>query len=173
MQFRRLHSVIEDLQSSEISRQSCYCHVIPGVISALEEWGQLATNNPMLKTLLGMKNLMREIEESIEPLAFISNLLSGNDQDIQIVDLCSGKGVFSMLARHTAFKIAGMQKVRKIIMIDKQTKGRINLSHLEENTQSNLPSIEFHDIDIHSKQFMEVRPLLLPHCGNARGWYPL
>ena len=153
----RLCSTVEKLKSSPIAVCESYSIVIRAIIAALKEWECEGENQAnFIRTIIGMKNLLREIEESIEPLAFLSEILSDTEDDITVVDLCSGKGVFSMLARQTASKLAGTMRIKKIIMIDKQTKGKINLSHLHGLDTDNFPSIEFHDFDIHSKDFLQV-----------------
>ena len=162
MRFRRLSSAIEALQTSEIAQDESSSETIAAVIVALQEWDQIGVENQMLRSILGMKNLVREIEESIQPLLFISNVLAVLKQDVIIVDLCSGKGVFSMLARQTATTLMSA-RIQKILMVDKQTKGSINLNHLQGLISDKLPPIEFLDADIHTEEFAQALPLLYEH----------
>jgi hypothetical protein len=157
----RVNSTIQRLEISPFANDENYVNTIVQVITALRQWESEGQHQAMFRTLLGMKNLLREVEESIEPLTFLSKFLSDIDQDITIVDICSGKGVFSMLARQIAPCFSAEMKIKQIIMIDKQTKGKINLSHLHGLDDTCLPPIEFHDFDIHSTEFMKVLLVLL------------
>ena len=68
---------------------------------------------------MNKSSLLHEVEESIVTLGFLVNFIENmdkKDKPITIVDLCSGKGIFSLLASYL-FRYSS--SVDKIIMLDK------------------------------------------------------
>ena len=131
----------------------------PIVVSILQQWAEIADcsspeqNQPEMMGILNKNNLLHEVEESIVALGFFKTWLDQQQHQrhngnfsINLVDLCCGKGICSMLA---SYVFQGDPRVSKIIMLD-------NNSELD---WSHVSIVNRHAIQDH-------RPLIETHQGN-------
>lgn len=108
---------------------SSKCHELPEtgttntliqqVILILRQWGDEWAGRNEWQGILNKSSLLHEVEESIVTLGFLMEFINGRDENeepITIVDVCSGKGIFSMLA---SYIFRNNSHVAKIIMLDK------------------------------------------------------
>jgi hypothetical protein len=112
-------------------------------VAILRQWIETWGDDNQLQGLLNKSTLLHEIEESIVALALLIEWMMNRDIEtpITVVDVCCGKGVFSMLA---SYVFQGDQRVAKIIMLDKAN--NINWNHIgaanQEALGENRPRIE-------------------------------
>jgi hypothetical protein len=93
------------------------------VVAILNRWGETFAGKPGWQGLLNKSSLLHEIEESIVALHSLTEWMDdkkNNDEIIRdpiiIVDVCCGKGVFSMLA---SYVFQDDPRVKRIVMLDK------------------------------------------------------
>jgi hypothetical protein len=104
--------------------------LIPKVVLILREWGAKWAGDRELSGLLNKPNLLHEVEESIVALSLVMEWLDTNtDKEICepliLVDVCCGKGVFSMLA---SYIFQDDPRVTRIIMLDNDK--HVNWNHV-------------------------------------------
>lgn len=140
------------LQNTETIR-----NLIKEVSNILRQLGNRWGDDDEWQGILNKSTLLHEVEESILALGFLMDFIkNGNDRQLKmgskitIVDVCCGKGIFSMLA---SYIFQNETRVDKIIMLDK---GEINWDHCHILNQcardEGRPLIEtwkcnLHDID--------------------------
>lgn len=97
------------------------------VVSILRRWGKNWSGKKGWMGFLNKNSLLHEVEESIVSLESLIRWMDENrpSDGITIVDVCCGKGVFSLL---TSYVFEDDPRVEKIIMLDKAT---INWSHVK------------------------------------------
>eukprot|EP00978_Attheya_sp_CCMP212_P020052 scaffold57009_cov50-Attheya_sp.AAC.1 len=108
----------------------------------LRVWGEQWAGQPGWQTLLNKKSLQHEMEESIVTLGILMKQMDRfppNADPITVVDVCCGKGIFSMLA---SYMFQNDARVSKIIMLDKQQ--TINWNHIVASNQ--LASEEYRPV---------------------------
>ena len=113
------------------------------VIAILKQWANQWAGRPEWQSFLNKSSLLHEIEETIIVLHSLlkwMNNKSNSDKTITIVDVCSGKGVFSMVA---SYLFVHDLRVSKIVMLDKAI---INWNHItavnETAAEEQRPVIE-------------------------------
>jgi len=111
-----------------------YPRLTQKVVNILREWGNQWAGDHEWQGILNKSTLLHEIEESIVTLGFFMQFLDqlGENENVVIVDVCSGKGIFSMLASYIC---QGDSRVKQIIMLDK---GQIKWNHCHEINASAL-----------------------------------
>jgi len=134
--------------------------IIQQIVQILRNWGHVWAGEEKWQGILNKSTLLHEMEESIVALSLFMNYLDDAHgyEEISIappamalVDMCSGKGIFSMLA---SYVFRNDNRVNKIVMIDKAD---IKWEHIEYINklalQENRPLIEawqgcnLHEID--------------------------
>lgn len=136
----RVWDVIDELESSSKSRDANNSDTsVPSsfpsndklrkqVVAILKEWGDEWAGKSGWQTLLNKKSLMHEMEESVVALQIFNDWIEQRQTKatnnavlppVTLVDVCCGKGIFSMLASY--FYRGKISIVSDIIMIDKQT----------------------------------------------------
>mmetsp|Transcript_8394 Transcript_8394/g.12682 ORF Transcript_8394/g.12682 Transcript_8394/m.12682 type:complete len:437 (+) Transcript_8394:172-1482(+) len=136
------------------------CRELPGtdatdkligkVVSILRHWGSEWAGRSEWQGILNKSSLLHEVEESIVALVFLVEFINGlheNEQAVTIVDVCSGKGIFSMLA---SYIFRNNIRVAKIIMLDK---AEIKWNHVQiVNTnakEERRPTIDTWQCNLH------------------------
>ena len=166
----RIWSVIDELETNGLSSNSKttliendntrnHDDMTKQVIQVLRNWTQWAGVRGW-NTLLNKKSLLHEVEESIVALHFLSEWLEQqraiqqNDTPVTLVDVCCGKGIFSLLGSYI-YSDKTSTHVSSIIMLDRQPD--INWDHIIASNESALqeerPTIQcwggcnLHEID--------------------------
>lgn len=141
---------------------SCYDDTIAQVVSILRLWGQAWAGKPGWQSLLNKPSLQHEAEESIVALYHLHEwLLTRDDKEepLIVVDVCCGKGLFSMLLSYMMGSFwKSDASITRIIMLDKMTSKDVSWSHVhganKTASEENRPSMELwegcnlHDYDI-------------------------
>lgn len=115
-----------------------YSVVTRQVISVLKRWGdQWAGREDMKSFLRKTASLLHEAEESIVALHYLQEWRikcrgSTVAFDFVAVDLCCGKGYFSMYLKYVVdmFWSDEKQALKRIILVDKATEASINWGHI-------------------------------------------
>mmetsp|Transcript_14243 Transcript_14243/g.22251 ORF Transcript_14243/g.22251 Transcript_14243/m.22251 type:complete len:406 (+) Transcript_14243:94-1311(+) len=109
------------------------------VVQILRQWGNQWAGQNELQSLLNKSSLQHEVEESIVSTHKLmkwldqrqqQTVISANEdgksqtEPVTVVDVCCGKGLFSMLL---SYIMAGDNRVKKIVMLDK---AKINWHHI-------------------------------------------
>jgi len=112
------HSWLTEELSDAPGRQA-YGKAFDNAISAIVEWRKRYRGNPKLwKRLFKKERIFKELIESAPILHLVQKYVENHDdgdEEITILDLCSGKGYLSMFLS----EILPPEKVSKIILIDK------------------------------------------------------
>ena len=88
-------------------------------VSILRDWGESYAGSPEYQGLLNKSTLRKEVEESIVALHHLLQWLERfKGQNLTIVDVCCGKGVFSILSSSI---LSEDPRIKEIIMLDKAT----------------------------------------------------
>eukprot|EP00978_Attheya_sp_CCMP212_P041210 scaffold233258_cov55-Attheya_sp.AAC.3 len=143
----RVWDVVAELKSKNDSR---YQSASREVASVLEEWAHRWAGNPAFGSLLNKRMLLKETEESIIAIQYLLEYLSSITVDDEtktteftLVDLCCGKGIFSMLLIHMAARSSTspicrpLAMIRQCILVDRATPKDIDWSHLSDNAPAN------------------------------------
>ena len=127
--------------------------LIKEVIVILRQWGNEWAGRNEWQGILNKSSLLHEVEEAIVTLGFLVDHLKRMDADsekidpITIVDVCSGKGIFSLLA---SYIFRDNTQVVKIIMLDK---AKIKWNHVdivnESARKERRPAIETWQCNLH------------------------
>lgn len=125
------------------------------IIPVLSTWGKTWAGEKDWQGILNKSTLLHEVEECIVALShlndYIETISKKENKTVTIVDVCCGKGIFSMLA---SYIFRDDNRVEKIIMLDKAK--TINWNHVKiinKNAfEEHRPKIEtwncnLHDID--------------------------
>ena len=112
------------------------------VITILKQWAEQWAGKPQWQSFLNKSSLLHEVEETIIVLHSLLKWLStlpyctpqsansATVSPITLVDVCSGKGVFSMISSYLFAKDA---RVQNIVMLDKAD---INWTHIAVANES-------------------------------------
>lgn len=131
--------------------------LVQKVVNILRQWGNQWDGDDDWQGILNKSTLLHEIEESIVTLVFLMKFLDevGENEHIVIVDVCSGKGIFSMLA---SYMCQWDCRVKRIIMLDK---GHIKWNHCEKINASaheeGRPIIETWRCNLHETDDVVLR----------------
>jgi hypothetical protein len=127
--------------------------LIKEVIVILRQWGNEWAGRNEWQGILNKSSLLHEVEEAIVTLGFLVDHLKRMDADsekidpITIVDVCSGKGIFSLLA---SYIFRDNSQVTKIVMLDK---AKIKWNHVdivnESARKERRPAIETWQCNLH------------------------
>lgn len=128
-------------------------------VSILRQWGHEWAGQQRWLSLLNKSSLLHEIEESIVALSPLFDWLDTRRDDaepITLVDVCCGKGIFSMLA---SYMLKNDARVKHIVMLDKAT---IKWNHImaanDKAKFDGRPVIELWDkCNLHGGDEMVVR----------------
>lgn len=150
------------------SRLSAYASTASQVSCVLREWGRGWASNPAMSSFFRSPNaLLHETEESIVALDCFRQWTLKQQwplrKSLVIVDVCCGKGYFSMFLAHLATTFwaeqdAGTNRplISKIILLDKSSTSDINWQHIDiANNEAGSkrpklllwPSTNLHDYD--------------------------
>lgn len=103
--------------------------LIQKTISVLHQWGETWAGKKDWQGLLNKSSFLHEIEESIVALHSLIEWMNKNrnldNEPITIVDVCCGKGIFSMLA---SYIFQDDSRIHQIVMLDKAS---IKWNHVE------------------------------------------
>eukprot|EP00816_Leptocylindrus_hargravesii_P007690 CAMPEP_0196818860 /NCGR_PEP_ID=MMETSP1362-20130617/67818_1 /TAXON_ID=163516 /ORGANISM="Leptocylindrus danicus, Strain CCMP1856" /LENGTH=432 /DNA_ID=CAMNT_0042197127 /DNA_START=71 /DNA_END=1366 /DNA_ORIENTATION=+ len=157
------------LLQNEVNRKDDYTLLVSLVQEVLLSWHDRWSGQSKWQSFLNKSSLLHEVEESIVALhnllswlgdfEYLSSAYDDGDE-IVVVDLCSGKGVFSMLLAYLQAKVvassnenfktasdnqiivddnssqykylAPLRKIGKCIMIDRMTRRKCNWHHIDE-----------------------------------------
>jgi len=104
------------------------------VISILHTWGKTWAGAPEWQGVLNKSSLLHEIEESIVALHALLQWMDTDrtveDEPLTIVDVCCGKGIFSMLA---SYVFRDDPRIHQIVMLDRAS---ILWNHVEVVNES-------------------------------------
>ena len=92
------------------------------LVKILRQWGNVWAGHPAWKSVLNKKSLYHEAEESIVALHHLNEWLQSQAKgknSITVVDLCCGKGLFSMFLSYMIMHFWKDCRVSKIILLDK------------------------------------------------------
>lgn len=104
-----------------------------------------------LPSIVNKRSLRQEIEESMVALYYLDCWRqTTNPEHFIVIDVCGGKGVFSLLLQHFARQHWPAQQLREIILLEKATSQQIDWSHLtalSDPSVTILESCNLHDTD--------------------------
>eukprot|EP00501_MAST-03F_sp_TOSAG23-6_P001071 GSMAST32.ASY1.ANO1.1114.1 assembled CDS len=185
--------VQEQLLHSELlstdSRRKRYGYIVEEIVEVLKNWDNRFSGQKRWQSFLNKRALLHEIEESTVALQSLFEFLGINkveeneevcrnsEKQITVVDLCCGKGYFSMLLSYLAARIPALRaRVKKIVALDKMTKQKVNWYHIEvantEYLQYYENNIEQSDFLIHGNGFNGNSPLALIGIHLCKGLSP-
>jgi hypothetical protein len=111
-----------------------YDETLAQVASILRQWGHTWAGQPLWQSLLNKSSLQHEAEESIVALYHLHQWLvrrSGKEEPLIVVDVCCGKGLFSMLLSYMIGNCWKLEaKISRIVMIDRATSKNICWHHI-------------------------------------------
>jgi hypothetical protein len=103
-------------------------------VAILRQWGHQWAGKPEWQSLLNKRSLRHEAEESIVALYHLHEwLLTRQDKDapLIVVDVCCGKGFFSMyLSYMVSEHWKGIVNMTRIVMLDKVTSSQVSWKHI-------------------------------------------
>lgn len=135
-----IYKAIRELssESHELAKESSpFSPTTLNVISILKIWAENWANDPKMQSLLSKGSFLHEMEESIVAIHFFEEWkkTSGFSGSVVAVDVCGGKGMFSLLLQY----MNAIQKEREhsvildhIILLEKATESSIDWSHLSK-----------------------------------------
>lgn len=130
----------------------------PAVTEILRHWGTQWADNDTQQNLLNKANLLHEVEESVFALGLLMEWLDSpsfknNYEMIDLIDLCCGKGICSLLA---SYLFANDTRIASIVMMDKP-----------DNAQDGSGSLDWSHVGT-ANAFAEMdnRPLIITHKEN-------
>ena len=125
--------------AEETKNEKCYKELAGECATILRQWGKRWAGNGSFQSILNKTSLLHEVEESVVAIEWLLEWLlesdTGNDNDtndneITVVDMCCGKGIFSMLLSYLAARDTAvckpLKRVSRCIMVDKATSKQIN-----------------------------------------------
>ena len=120
------------------------------IVPILLKWGRKWAGEKEWQGILNKSSLLHEVEESVVALSlllrYISNM-NDDDEEITIVDVCSGKGIFSMLA---SYVFQNDHRVKHIIMLDKASIKWNHIDIINQNAAEECrPLIETWQCNLH------------------------
>ena len=153
----------DDANNNEINSFALYPasrDLVAKILSILKTLAVMHEGKVEWQGLLNKSTLLHEVEESILAIHFLqqewSNTNTNNQpcREIVLVDVCCGKGVFSLLSSYffasnnkgTSNKNSGIS-IQKIIMLDKDPK--LRWDHIHASNQES---------EIHGRPFIECWP---------------
>jgi hypothetical protein len=132
-----------------LSKSMAHHSLTPKVSSILVRWSEEWKEQREAWGLLNKPNLLHEVEESMVALELLMDWMDqqARGQPLAIVDVCCGKGVFSMLA---SYLFEGDSRICRLVMMDKDSNvdwGHIHVANKDAKS-SNRPVIEAHQCNL-------------------------
>ena len=116
------------------------------VVSILRQWGYAWAGNPAWKSLLNKNSLVHEAEESIVALFHLHKWIQSRHArtSVTVVDLCCGKGLFSMLLSYMVGLFWKGCGISNIVLLDKSVAIDWHHIHAANDTASteNRPHLD-------------------------------
>lgn len=123
---------ISNLQAAD--RRHDYQGLTDEIIRILQLWASEWAGLPAWQSLLNKKSLQHEIEESMVALYHLQEWRKKRKLERFVaVDVCGGKGIFSMLLQYMAslyWNQDGASQLDSIILLEKSTEEQIDWAHL-------------------------------------------
>ncbi|KAI2493114.1 methyltransferase domain-containing protein [Fragilaria crotonensis] len=132
------------------------------VVQVLKEWSRDHSGDDNWRSLLNKANLQNEVEESIVALHHLRKWTSTPNTTTPFiaVDVCCGKGLFSMLLSYVAIRHRDLAGLSRIILLDKdlnidwrhviaanQDQGAIRVGQYTKPTMEIWAGSNLHDYD--------------------------
>ena len=139
-----------------------YADTITQAVSILRVWGHMWAGLPEWQSLLNKSSLQHEVEESIVALYHLHEWMLLQDTQgppLIVMDVCCGKGLFSMLLSYmVGIHWRNLRTISRIVLLDKATSQTLNWNHIHvansTAAKEKRPSMELwegcnlHDYDI-------------------------
>uniref|UniRef100_A0A7S4M3T5 CCHC-type domain-containing protein n=1 Tax=Odontella aurita TaxID=265563 RepID=A0A7S4M3T5_9STRA len=165
-------NALEKSDASLLQYGEKYIYLINETISVLKYWGVQWAGNPEMQSLLNKNSLLHEIEESIVAIHILmewfkrrfNNTRYSSCRKVLLVDLCCGKGIYSLLLSYLAHKIPILKaSITKCLMVDKANVNWVhiqyaNRDHRQDNGRefmSALPIECLGKVNVHSDSFAQ------------------
>ncbi|GAX20715.1 hypothetical protein FisN_7Hu024 [Fistulifera solaris] len=104
-----------------------------------------------LPSIINKRSLRHEIEESMVALYYLDCWReAANPEHFVVIDVCGGKGIFSLLLQYYARQHWPAQQLRRIVLLEKATSQQIDWSHLKALSDPPVTLLEncnLHDTD--------------------------
>lgn len=115
-----------------------YLNTTVQVVSILRLWGNTWAGNPAWKSLLNKNSLVHEAEESIVALFHLHEWIQSRQvkTTVTVVDLCCGKGLFSMLLSYMVGLYWKDSGISNIVLLDKSV--AIDWHHIDAANETAL-----------------------------------
>jgi hypothetical protein len=129
---------------------SCYDETTAQVVAILRQWAHKWAGKPEWQSLLNKKSLLHEAEESIVALYHLHEWLLTRQHETEplvVMDICSGKGIFSMFLSYMMQNFWRDDAIiTKIVMLDKMTSDQVSWKHIsaanESASEEHRPHVE-------------------------------
>lgn len=155
-------NTIKELEMTVKISDGCgmYDEMTHNVIEILKEWTVEHSNDGCWQSLLNKRNLRHEVEESIVALYHLKEWARkrNSTHPFIAVDVCCGKGVFSMLLSYLSLKHVELSGLTRIILLDNDS--TIDWAHIRaanvtkhraEKNEGNRPIMDlWAGINLHS-----------------------
>lgn len=174
---------IQNLQAAE--RLHDYQSLTIDIVPILRLWAEAWTGIPSWQSFLNKKSFQHEIEESMVALFHLNEWRrkSGCKRFVA-VDVCGGKGVFSMLLKYMAgihWNHDGAATLDHIILLEKSTEEQIGWNHLRAQPGNDIQLVTvdlWSDCNLHAHDSLLDRfhalslPLALTGIHLCKGLSP-
>jgi hypothetical protein len=129
--FRTIQELEQDGISSNHDDTAVYHESTSDVVDVLKDWSHHHVGDDDWRSLLNKANLRHEVEESIVALHHLRRWTTTQNSTTPFiaVDVCCGKGLFSMLLSYLAVKHQDLAGLSRIILLDKDPK--IDWRHIQ------------------------------------------
>lgn len=127
---RAIKSLPSSLLLSNVEGVEKYGQLVSNICDVLQNWSDLWCGQGKWNSFLNRKSFLHEVEEAIVPLYQILKFCESRTLHLTVIDLCCGKGFFSMLLLYLLEKYPHAKRViRGLIMVEKQKD--IRWDHIE------------------------------------------
>jgi hypothetical protein len=171
----RASSHLEEHGISSTTTKKTYHATTLQVVDILRTWGHKWAGQRSWQSVLNKPSLQHEVEESIvalyhlhEWLVLSSKKRKRSKEPIVVVDLCCGKGLFSMLLSYMVGSVWKDCGISSIVLLDKATS--IDWNHVEAANETaaqegrpelNLwKGVNLHDYDILLERLLALKTTL-------------
>jgi hypothetical protein len=104
-----------------------------------------------LPSIINKRSLRHEVEESMVALYYLDCWRQAtNPEHFVVIDVCGGKGIFSLLLHYYSRQHWPVQQLREVILLEKATSQQIDWSHLKALSDPPVTLLEncnLHDTD--------------------------
>jgi hypothetical protein len=165
----QVYKTIENLQAAE--RLHDYQDLTDEIVHILKLWAKEWAGLSTWQSFLNKRSFQHEIEESMVALYHLNEWRRRTKcERVVAVDVCGGKGVFSMLLQYMAslyWNKDGAAKLDSIILLEKSTEDQIDWDHLRaappgENIKL-VPVDLWSDCNLHGYDVLVDRFQSIPH----------